>query len=1179
MGLPPSPFKLEGQAPGGASGEIPVKPPTQVSLTASPQGVKDQAEAERVHKEIPLITLRERQPMVGFKTLQSSGYYPYASQYPDTSKYSLHRHEFWNVFPQFIREDLNTAPLFAGVNPDKVNVMKSLMKFDQPPSFSFRDDPLWAEAQRIVNAKMSVVFQQHTILFEEAVDLVDVTKAPGFPWNVMGYRTKGAAMLHPQFRERVEKGREIPIYKTSPKHEWKEIADILQHKIRTFIIEPVDSVVQKKILYHNQNESLKNYWWSQYGMTPFRGGFNAMAEELLDSYGIESGDIVGYDRRFPVMREIYKARNEGLETAGASEENLDLAKHQAECMEKIRIIFPDGEIVELSTGGDGWSDPSGQNNTTPDNILGGCYMHTFKYLCAVRDLQKTEPEVKVPYEWFSRRAVNIFGDDYVAGVPYAMKLVLNEEWARNFWKSKFGYEIRDFQAGLTSKEELSKHKFLGGKFHEYRGCWIPLFSEDRLRDSFCWNIDSMDTSATLNKLYSLIVLSFPHAELFANMATAYRYVLRHLAKTNVTDNQVAKAILRGAPDPIALVSFYTGRESISFEPGPFLSELMDGWRKKIINFQSAPMDGTSIKRAKGAKGKHPQSDGARLISKAKEVQKAVQKAAAGGPKEGYPARAKNVGIGRGGGDEHAKGGPKGNGKLAGLGAVSSKGLRSDVAGSGPKTRSIAVTKAPPGWVQPKVNALVAKLKAHAISALEEENEKRKKVREDLASSVGLPQDRIKSMDDLLDGSTGELPSWHPVNGYKGDDFDAVQRKKWEANAPLDRLCHVVTDPALVAQAKTASGISQAKKADFIVHDMPLNPMSETHDVMTVHMDDGKPKHQGSERTYTSEGVEESGDELIQAIAIPPAIGGVTSVIPEGGILALTPVNPRFIDGSRVSKTMEMFDQFRFLELEFGYEHVANAFQAGQLIMAFVNQFSDAIVVETGFQAARDLYARTGKAMFQVTQDRRCKIAHPLLQWYYTATATDADLEMPGFLVVVTTQPLSNATALSTPLGTLTMHYRMALRSPTVEGVTTQQFAAASASLSMTAATGGNGVAIAVAAASSGLPAGLTQLGVVNYATIVACDDSGPGAPAWRNWADGSTQDQHVMEPGNVLIWRAMKDGAGIVRLLFFPNLDAAIGADTYGVGPVWEGLTVMVAGTKGFKLWNVNGFNVEGSNE
>lgn len=393
--------------------------------------------------------------------------------------------------------------------------------------------------------------------------------------------------------------------------------------------------------------------------------------------------------------------------------------------------------------------------------------------------------------------------------------------------------------------------------------------------------------------------------------------------------------------------------------------------------------------------------------------------------------------------------------------------------------------------------------------------------------------------------------------------------------------HNASVPASVAAedpltASTLASVSYPRVVpEAYVHASP-NAVEGSHDVLTAAMSHGAPTHRNGHDVRDGV-IVETGNELLCEVSIPPAIGGATSTVSAGGILACVPVNPRFIDGCRVSKILEMYDQWRVEHMEFGYEPIANAFTAGQLIIAFINQFSDGILYESGFQAARDAYSRSGMCMFQVTQQVKAKIAHPLLKWYYTATSEDADLEMPGFIVVITTQAMSNATAVSTPLGTISMHYQIALRSPSIEGASSQVFAAQSATLNLTAASGGLGTPIQVSAASSGLAANQRLKGTVYWGTVVSADDT--TGTVWRTWLDSQTADQVVVSPGNIIVWVVTVDGVGVDRLLFYPSLDAAISADNFGAGPIFQGSAAMPAGTKGFKLWNVMGCNIEGSGE
>lgn len=548
----------------------------------------------------PVIELKTPQPHSRFKYLRDVGYYPYKANYPQVAGMSLHRHPLWERFPQISRDFFGETPVYAGVNPDERNVWKAIGKYDSQPSYAFRDDPLWAVACKLVEEKYHSVFYQPPISFDDALATMDGSKSPGFPWGPMGYRDKATAMTHPEFARIVMEGKTTTIYKVAPKHEWKEI-DAIQnlHKIRNFVIEPVHSAVQKKMLYYNQNQAMKQYGWSSYGFNPFQGGFDRMANQLLDCYGIESGDIVGFDRKFAVMPEIYRMRNAGLRKHGLNPQYEILAVKQEKDMVYIYMLLPDGSIVVIQ-----WSNPSGSVNTTPDNILGNILMQTFKLLVASRDAQSVTPR-----KFLDGNSYFIFGDDYLGGVPEECKLVLDREWSSKFWQNNFGYELKEFQAGTATPTELSKHKFLGGTFKRISSGWIPAFEFERIRDSFCWNIDTLSLEALVNKLYTLCVLSFAHDELFIHTTLSYRKILAFVKESNpLASAALQAAIQRGPPSASAMVAFYLGLESMNLESVPFFHALTEDGRKKFIKFQSSAMNGTSQDKGKGKIPKNNQVD-------------------------------------------------------------------------------------------------------------------------------------------------------------------------------------------------------------------------------------------------------------------------------------------------------------------------------------------------------------------------------------------------------------------------------------------------------------------------------------------------------------------------------------------------------------------------------------------
>lgn len=1111
--------------------------------------------------------------------LRKFGFLPKKQRYIATAEpqYKITDHQFTDIVREYELQ-LKFVDKFGGTVATAANMSVNIAKLDCEPVTKFRKSPQY-------DATMEFVCNMdRPALTADTVDVLDVrseinrSAVAGYP-ECLKYDNKGAAVDSDEFWDDYydAKNDGTPFFTYSAKIEWKSLVDILENKIRGFASASSRLVIAQREFFGRISNNLKMFKWSFHGFSPFYGGTTKLVSYLGWTRRWIRWDTSGWDRKFPLMREVMSMYRRYLRIRAKDVDRFKrlFGTDAWYALSKFFYIMPDGSIVIMN-----FSNPSGNGLTTEINTSG------HKFVFALFLLEHT----KLSFAEIEALCIAMYGDDIVFGAPLEGEAgfeVINdlfpaEDPGRFYapWlKDMFGWEPKFFVSDAAPHE--SAIVFLGFNpvpHHSLPGHYLPRWSRDRILTPFFRTYEKKSDAAIVSTMYSVLIMSYADLDLFRVLQQAYSQVLFSLKDS--ADPVIRGAILRGVPTNMQLDGLFTSLEgapdSSFLREGLVLDEIFphsNGWLEVEKKTEVLLPTVTLQAKMSNVKANKPKGKPAKLKLKAQQVQKAVQEAAAGGRKETPPKRAQDAGHG---GQRGGAAPQKGEGRSGGvvrMGTGSGQGVRPNAAGSNSGASGVALKEPkfsaktkPPRWVELKTQALVARMKGQAYEAHQRDEAAKAEIRNDICEAAGILPHQVKRWEDVT------------VHG-ETDNLTPKQRLVWESNHP-SRMVREVTDPEIVAEAKKHSGIgsNDAARVSYFVHELPtVNPMSETHDVMQVTMHDGKAKALGVGDKFNHEGYETSGDELIQAVTVPPAIGGVTSIIPEGGILALSPANPRFIDGCRVTKLLEAYDQFRYHELTFGYEHVANAFTAGQLIMAFVNQFSDSIIIESGFQAARDLYARTGKAMFQVTQDRHCNIAHPLLKWYYTATQSDADLEMPGFVCVVTTQALSNADATPTPLGTLTMHYRIALRSPTIEGSTSQSFATSSASLSMTNAAGGNGAAIQVSVASCGLPSAQTQPGVVYWATIVATDDT--TGVSWRSWADSASEDLHAMAPGNVLVWRNMKDGTGTPRLTFYPNLDAAIHADAYGVGPLWLGVAAMPAGVKGFKLWNVQGMNVEGSGE
>lgn len=346
------------------------------------------------------------------------------------------------------------------------------------------------------------------------------------------------------------------------------------------------------------------------------------------------------------------------------------------------------------------------------------------------------------------------------------------------------------------------------------------------------------------------------------------------------------------------------------------------------------------------------------------------------------------------------------------------------------------------------------------------------------------------------------------------------------------------------------------------------------DIIAVHAEAKSHKPFEESRTMDPQGVVTlTGHELLCPVAIPPAISGVTSTVPQGGVLAMVPANLRFLDGSRIAALLSTYDQFCIKRMIFHYTQATNLTQSGQLLLAYVNDPDDKIWIETGFTALRDAYSRNGAVLSSVRADCSASLDKPLLKWYFTGTDGLPMFELPGYIGVFNMLDFSNATASSIPLGTLSVSYEIAVRSPSAPTALTTQYMTNSTSIGSIPAIAVN---TAVTMPIASFAANLCLPDVVYWGTVVSCDDVAVGNASWRTWR---TPDQQanpiVMQPGNLLFWRTNVTGATVY---FFPTFEAAasasVGPGGYLVGEnYWT--SIAVGGfLRGFKLWNIMGVNV-----
>jgi hypothetical protein len=321
-----------------------------------------------------------------------------------------------------------------------------------------------------------------------------------------------------------------------------------------------------------------------------------------------------------------------------------------------------------------------------------------------------------------------------------------------------------------------------------------------------------------------------------------------------------------------------------------------------------------------------------------------------------------------------------------------------------------------------------------------------------------------------------------------------------------------------------------------------------------------------------------GSELITQIVIPPAITGVPATVPQGGLYTMIPLNPMFCDGMRVAKMMAAFDQWALRRVVLEYIPMTNAVAAvGGITMVVSNDASDLLNVEGGFSALRDAMSRPGSATFNVYAGAAASENQPLLKWYYTARADEADFEIPGMAIFMSATDQSNATTTPVPLGLVWMHYEIELRSAENQQLAPQSYASNPLSLVFTNCASVANVAISVPAAGAGLPASHAAPDVIGWGSIVAADDTAWGSTTWRVWRTPVSGKSITINPGSVIFWRWYTNSAGVANYSFFATFKEALEWEPITVEGAFITTVNQVAGTvRGFKVAAVQGSQLPG---
>lgn len=373
----------------------------------------------------------------------------------------------------------------------------SVRKMDVLPIYEYMFDPDFDRAYDFVSEMYSSALTATPWNVEETLEDLDLSKASGAIYTASGYRTKADLVSDGFIPELLNLNITAfrPIWKASGKVELRDRSKyVVDESQRTFIIEPFESLFHRKRLFGQQNHNLKNVGWSSYGFNPYDGGVNRLGHKLSHFRRKMEWDAVKWDRRIPHMREVC-----ALRTTHLMDNDDGFLPWVVDSLCDSVVLLPNGDLIFKS-----WGNNSGSGTTTGDNILAMNIIIAHAIYRVHRAHGKKPPHFSVILKSCFYAT---FGDDVVGGDNFEF----SDEAMYSFFLSTFhlyGIELDP----LVITNNVEDLHFLGFRFKNLGGSYIPEYNLGRIVSSFYQDSEKATLSGEFSKMTSLMLLSAGHGQ-------------------------------------------------------------------------------------------------------------------------------------------------------------------------------------------------------------------------------------------------------------------------------------------------------------------------------------------------------------------------------------------------------------------------------------------------------------------------------------------------------------------------------------------------------------------------------------------------------------------------------------------------------------------------------------------
>lgn len=373
-----------------------------------------------------------------------------------------------------------------------------------------------------------------TINIDEAIDVMDKTRSPGYPWNLL-YQTKQQVVdneydLLVLIISRILVGLEFSFefaghvfnhtfWQISGKNEIRSNSKLCnptktENKTRTFMCADIVTYIVGLMLYHHQNNAITDLGmknnWSAIGIVLEYGGANWLAHHLLESDGMRSfscDDIKGMEASLSpdIQGIIYNWRHGSVEWTF-----LQKWFFSQICFSYVIDIF--GFLV-MKIG----KNPSGSFNTLSDNTLANIFRVIYVVVCNMRKENQNINAFEI-LEKIDTIHLKIMGDDSIA--PVVPELQDN-----HLISQTLGFTV----TAEVPDGPLWECSFLnkGFYFDMSHGMWVVVPNMEKLFANVYKNFKNRSWRNTLAKLNALYLMTYPFRDFNKQVSLLREWVYTH----------------------------------------------------------------------------------------------------------------------------------------------------------------------------------------------------------------------------------------------------------------------------------------------------------------------------------------------------------------------------------------------------------------------------------------------------------------------------------------------------------------------------------------------------------------------------------------------------------------------------------------------------------------------------